>query len=74
MSPSFQLSGAHVGNAPGNMLRYLYNTACNVVLYCSSIFSKCGIAHSGRSLSPYKISCKNKTGLPDVFNYLLYIM
>ena len=56
ISPSFQLGGARVGNAPGNTLQYLHNTEHNVVLYCSSIFSKCGIAPSGRSLSPYKIS------------------
>ena len=68
------LGGARVGNALGNTLWYLHNTIHNVVLYCSLIFSKCGIAPSGRSLSLYKISCKNRTGLPDVFNYLLYIM
>ena len=73
-SPSFRLGGVRVGNALGNMLQYLHNTVCNIVLYCSSIFSKCGIAPFGRSLSPYKTSCKNRTGLPDVFNYLSYIM
>ena len=74
MSPSFWLGRACVGNAPGNMSQYLHNTVCNIVLYCSLILSKCGIAPSGRSLSPYKISCKNRTGLPDVFNYLSYVM
>ena len=74
MSPSFWLGGARVGNAPGNMSKYLHNTVHNVVLYCSSIFSKCSIAPSGRSLSPYKISDKNKIGIPEVFNYLLYVV
>ena len=74
MSPRFQLGGARVGNALGNTLQYLHNTIHNIVPYCSLIFSKCGIAPSRRSLSPYKISCKNRTGLPDVFNYLSYIM
>ena len=73
-SPSFQLGGACVGNAPGNTSQYLHNTVHNIVLYFSLILSKCGIAPSGRSLSPYKISYKNKIGLPEVFNYLSYIM
>ena len=73
-SPSFQLGGAHVGNAPGNTLQYLHKTIHNNVLYSSSTLSKYGIAPSGRSLSPYRISYKNRTGLPDVFNYLLYVM
>ena len=55
-------------------MQYLHNTIHNDVLYFSSTLSKCGIAPSGRSLSPYKISYKNRMGLPDVFNYLLYIM
>ena len=73
-SPSFRLGGACVGNTPGNTLPYLHNTVCNVVLYFSLILSKCGIALSGRSLSPYKISYKNKIRLPEVFNYLTYVM
>ena len=73
-SPSFRFGGARVGSAPGNTSRYLHNAYRNVVLYFSSIFSKCGTAPSGRSLSPYKISYKNKTGLPEVFNYLSYVM
>ena len=73
-SLSFRLGGACVGNAPGNTLQYLYNTVHNVVLYFSSIMSKCGITPSGRSLSPYKISYKNKIGLPEVLNYLSYVM
>ena len=64
MSPSFQLGGAHVGNAPGNTMWYSHNIVCNDVLYFSSTFSKCGIAPFGRSLSPHKISYKNRTGLP----------
>ena len=74
ISPSFQLGGAHIGNTPGNTLRYLHNMVRNIFLYFSSILSKCGIAPSGRSLSPYKISYKNKIGLPEVFNYLPYVM
>ena len=54
-------------HAPGNMLRYLHNTVHNVVLHYSSILSKCRITPSRRFLSPYRISCKNRTGLPDVF-------
>ena len=73
-SPSFQLGGARVGSVPGNMSRYLHNTIPNGVLYFSSTLSKCGIAPSGRSPSPYKISYKNKMGLPDVFNYLSYVI
>ena len=38
-SPSFWLGGARVGNALGNMSRYLHNVYCNVVLYYSSILS-----------------------------------
>ena len=72
--PSFWLGGARVGSVPGNTSQYLYNTVCNNVLYFSSTLSKCGIAPSGRFLSPYKISYKNKTGLPVVFNYLLYVI
>ena len=49
------------------MVQYLHNTVCNDILYFLSTLSKCGIAPSGRSLSPYKISYKNRTGLPDVF-------
>ena len=74
MSPSFQLDGARVGSVPGNTLQYLHNTVCNDVLYFSSTLSKCGIAPSGRSLSLYKISYKNKTGFSDDFNNLSYIM
>ena len=74
MSPSFQLGGTRVGSVLGNMSQYLHNTVCNNVLYFSSTLSKYGITPSGRSLSPYKISYKNRTGLPDVFNYLSYIM
>ena len=70
MSPSFRLGGARMSSMPGNMSQYLYNTIYNSVLYFSSTLSKCGIAPSGRSPSPYKISYKNKMGLPDVFNYL----
>ena len=73
-SPSFWLGGAHVGNTPGNTSRYLHNMVYNIVLYFSAILSKCGIAPSGRSLSPCKISYKNKIGLPDVFSYLSYVM
>ena len=73
-SPSFWLGGACVGSVPGNTSWYLHNTVCNGVLYFSSTLSKCGIAPSGRSPSPYKISYKNKMGLPDVFNYLSYII
>ena len=73
-SPSLWLGGARVGNAPGNMLQYLHNMVRNVVLYFSLMSSKCGIAPSGRSLSPYKISYKNKIGLPEGFNYLSYVM
>ena len=72
-SPSFQLGGACVGSVPGNTSKYLYNTICNNVPYFSSTLSKCEIAPSKSSLFPYKISYKNKMGLPDVFNYLLYI-
>ena len=74
MSPSFWLGGAHVGSVPGNTSRYLHNTLHNDVLYFLSTLSKCGIAPSGRSPSQYKISYKNKTGLPDVFNYLLCVI
>ena len=73
-SPSFQLGGACVGNAPGNMTWYLHNTVCNDVLYFSSTLSNCGIAPSERSLFPYKISYKNRMGLLHVFNYLSYVM
>ena len=74
ISPSFQLGGARVGSVPGNTSWYLHNAIHNNVLYFLSILSKCGIAPSGSSLSPYKISYKNRMGLPDVFNYLLYII
>ena len=74
MSPSFWLGGACVGNAPGNTLQYLYNTIRNDVLYFSSTFSKYGITPSRRSLSPYKIPYKNRMGLPEVSNYLSYVM
>ena len=73
-SPSFRLGGACVGSMPGNTSRYLHNTVCNGVLYFSSMLRKWGITPSGRSPSPYKISYKNKTGLPGVFNYLSYII
>ena len=43
ISPSFQLGGACVGNAPGNTSWYLHNTVCNECLYFSSTLSKCGI-------------------------------
>ena len=59
---------------PGNISQYLHNAIHNDILYFLSTLSKCGIAPSGSSLSPYKISYKNKTGLPDVFNYLLYVI
>ena len=74
ISPSFQLGGTRVGSVPGNKLWYLHNTIHNNVLYFSSMLGKCGIVPFGRSPSPYKISYKNKTGLPDVFNYLSYII
>ena len=73
-SPSFWLGGARVGSVPGNTLQYLHNTIRNDVLYFSSTLSKCGIAPSGRSLSPYKISYKNRMGLLDVFNCLSYVI
>ena len=74
ISPSFQLGGAHVGNIPGNTSRYLHNTLCNNALFFLSTFSNCRIAPSGRPLSPYNISYRNKMGLRDVFNYVLYII
>ena len=74
MSPSFWLGGAYVGSVSENISQYLHNTICNDVLYFSSTLSKYGIAPSGRSLSPYKISYKNRTGLPDVFDDLSYVM
>ena len=73
-SPSFRLGGARVGSVPGNISWYLHNTIHKSVLYFSSRLSKCGIAPSGRSPSPYKISYENKTGLSDVFYYLLYVI
>ena len=74
MSPSFRLGRACVGSTPGNTLQYLHNAVCNDVLYFFSTLSKCGIALSRRSLSPYKTSYKNKMGLPDDFKYLSYVM
>ena len=74
ISPSFQLGSARVGSVSGNTSQYLHNTVRNDVLYFSSTLSKCGIAPSKRSPSPYKISYKNKMGLPNVFNYFLYII
>ena len=74
MSPSIWLGGAHVSSVPGNMSRYLNNTIHNNVLYFSSMLSKCGIAPSRRSSSPYKISYKNRTGLPNIFNFLSYVI
>ena len=74
ISPSFWLGGARVGSVPGNTSWYLNNTVYNNILYFLSTLSKCGIAPSGRSLSPYKISYKNRMGLPKVFNYLSYII
>ena len=71
MSPSFQLGGACVGSVPGNTLWYLHNTVRNNVLYFSSMLGKCGIVPFGRSPSPYKISYKNKTGLPDVIRFFI---
>ena len=62
-SPSFQLGGALVGSVLGNTSQYLHNTICNNILYFSFTLSKLGIAPAGRSLSPYKIPYKNKTGL-----------
>ena len=73
-SPSFQLGGARVGSVPGSTSQYLNNTIHNNVLYFSFMFSKCGMAPSGRSSSPYKISYKYKMGLPDVIYYLSYVM
>ena len=73
-SPSFRLGGACMGNFPGKMSLYLHNMVWNNVLYFSSTLNKCGIALCGRSLSPYKISYKNRTGLLDAFNYLSYAM
>ena len=72
-SPSFWLGGVHVGNIPGNTSRYLHNMVPNNALFFSSTFSKCGVASCGKSLLPYNISYKNNTGLPDVFNYFLYV-
>ena len=74
MSPSFWFSGACVSTMPENTSRYLHNTVCSNILYFSSMLSKCGIAPSGSSLSPYKMSHKNSMGLLDVFNCLLYII
>ena len=56
ISPSFQLGSIHVGNVPGKTSQYLHNTIHNDALFFSSTFSKCGIAPSGRSLSPYNTS------------------
>ena len=74
MSPSFLLGGARVGSVPWNTSQSLYNTVCNKALLFSYIFIKCGNAPFGRSLSPYKISLKKNTGLPDVFIYFSYII
>ena len=73
-SPSFWFSGARVGTMPENTSQYLHNTVCNNILYFSSTLSKCGIAPSGSSLSPYQISYKSRTGLLDVFNCLSYVI
>ena len=74
ISPSFRLGGACVGSVPGNTSQYLHNTIHNDVLYLLSTLSKYVIAPSRRSLSPYKISYKNRMRLPAVFNYLSYII
>ena len=74
MSLSFQLGGARVGSVPGNMSQYLHNNVRNEVLYFLSTLSKSGIVPSGRTLSPYKITYKNRMGLPEVFNCLSYII
>ena len=66
-SPSFWLGGARVGSMPANILQYLHNTICSNVLNFSSMLSKCGIAPSGSSLSPDKISYKKKNGAPGYF-------
>ena len=72
MSPSFQLGGARVGSVPGNMSQYLHNTIHNYVLYFSSTLRKCEIAPSRGSLSPFKISYKNRMG-PDIFQMSLIV-
>ena len=74
ISPSFWLGGSRVGNIPGNTSWYLHNTIYNDALSFSSTFSKCQIAPSGRSLSPYNIFYRNNMGLPDVFNIFSYVM
>ena len=74
ISLSFWLGSSHVVNVPGNTSQYLHNTLHNNALFYSPIFSKCGIAPSGRSLSPYNTSYRNSTGFPDVFKYFLYVM
>ena len=56
MFPSFHLVGARVDNVPGNISQHIYNTVHNDALFFSFTFSKCGIAPSGRSLSPYNIA------------------
>ena len=72
-SPSFQLGSACVGNILWKKSQYQYNTVCNDAFYLSSTFIKCGVAFSGKFLSPYKTSYENSTGLPDLFNYLSYV-
>ena len=74
MSPSFHLGGVRIGNNPGNISRYLHNTIYNDMLFFLSIFSKYGIAPSGRSLSLYNISYRSNMGLLDIINYLPYVM
>ena len=68
-SPNFQSSGACVGNVPGNTSVYLHNSMHSDALYFSYTFNKCKIAPSGKVFSPYNISYKNSSRLPDVFNY-----
>ena len=74
MSSSFWLGGARVGNVPGNISWYLHNMKHNKALLFSSTFTKCGVTPSGRFFSLYNISYINNMGLPDIFNYLLYII
>ena len=71
-SPSFWFGGTYFGSCPGNTLRYLCSKSCSGPRCFLVTPSKWGTALSWRSFSLYKTSCRNSTGLLDVFNWLSY--
>ena len=72
ISPSFLFGGTYFGSYPGNTSWYLHSKSHSGPQCSGDTPSKWGTAPSRISLSQYKTSWRNTTGLFNIFNYSSY--